>query len=264
MTEHVDDLLDGYALQALTPEEETRVRAHIAGCAQCRAGLFETEELIGFLALGAPEQEPRPELKARILATATGEQFAGDGRTGRGTTYLPSPSKTPRVLPIRRAGSWMHGRTAAALVAAAALVLLAGGALIGRVFTPGMSPQQRFQALVGKAATNGAAITILKATSPSVPQNLVVVERGSGTDELIIGPGPAPPSRRVYQLWFIKPKSPPVSAGVFSTSTRTVRVTTLPVRSKPYAIAAVTREPGPKGSKAPTTTPFVETPIAHV
>ncbi|WP_369374579.1 zf-HC2 domain-containing protein [Streptomyces sp. cg36] len=48
---HVRQLLGGYVLGALAPEDDRRVAGHLRGCAACRAAYLEVAETASLLAL---------------------------------------------------------------------------------------------------------------------------------------------------------------------------------------------------------------------
>jgi len=62
------DLCELYALGALDPEERTEFEAHLAGCADCRAGLTQAIELNEMILSATPRVEPSPQLRRRVLA----------------------------------------------------------------------------------------------------------------------------------------------------------------------------------------------------
>lgn len=65
--EHITDLIPGYALGALDPDEEAQVQKHLAGCDSCQHELAEYEEVVGLMALALPQAEPAPNLKERLV-----------------------------------------------------------------------------------------------------------------------------------------------------------------------------------------------------
>ncbi len=65
--EHVDDLIELYALGALEPNEQATVDEHLERCARCRARLDDTKHLITQLAWTPQQYDPPPELRERTL-----------------------------------------------------------------------------------------------------------------------------------------------------------------------------------------------------
>src|SRR5579859_154341 len=68
------DLLEGYALGALDPEERAALEAHLAsGCADCAKAVEEARWLVSQLAYAAPEAAPSDMLKGRLMQTVRAE-----------------------------------------------------------------------------------------------------------------------------------------------------------------------------------------------
>jgi anti-sigma factor RsiW len=63
----IRDLLPGYALGCLDPEDEGAVRMHLPRCAACRAELESYAIVVDLLAGGVPAAEPPADLEAKIL-----------------------------------------------------------------------------------------------------------------------------------------------------------------------------------------------------
>jgi anti-sigma-K factor RskA len=66
--EQIHELLPAYSLDCLDDAEAEQVAIHLAECPACRQELASYQELVGVLALAAPESSPSPVLKERILA----------------------------------------------------------------------------------------------------------------------------------------------------------------------------------------------------
>lgn len=65
---HLPDDLAAYALGILDPADAQPVERHLAGCPECRGALAEIQEAVESLAWAAPEAEPDPRLRAKVLA----------------------------------------------------------------------------------------------------------------------------------------------------------------------------------------------------
>ncbi len=112
-----EELLTLHATGALEPEDETRVRAHLESCAACRAEVEALREVLGLAAL------PPPSVREEALLAA---------------------------LPRKTADAWLSTqlrqaarmRTAGALLAAAAVLLLALGPMVQRRVAPRALPAE--------------------------------------------------------------------------------------------------------------------------
>ncbi|HYO69164.1 MAG TPA: zf-HC2 domain-containing protein [Archangium sp.] len=107
-----DELLTLFAAGALEPEEEARVRAHLDACAACRAEAEANHEVLGLAVL------PPPSAREQAVVAALPRTTVGAWRKAQ----------------VQQAARM---RTAGALMAAAAVVLLVlGPVLQRRVATP--------------------------------------------------------------------------------------------------------------------------------
>lgn len=66
--EHVDNLIDAYALGALEPDEVAQVERHLETCDACRALLDAVRAVTSDLLLAVPQVAPPPALRGRILS----------------------------------------------------------------------------------------------------------------------------------------------------------------------------------------------------
>ncbi|TET95070.1 MAG: hypothetical protein E3J29_07465 [Dehalococcoidia bacterium] len=69
----VGELLDAYALGALGPEETGPIEEHLADCLRCWEHLKEAQKAAALLVLAVPLEQPREELRRRIIAQAAKE-----------------------------------------------------------------------------------------------------------------------------------------------------------------------------------------------
>jgi anti-sigma-K factor RskA len=127
-TELMHDLVAGYALDALTPEEERSFEAHLAGCSRCQEELAGFTTLAASLAFAAPESKPSPRVRGRLLAVAHNDRA--------------------QVVPLRP--RWAY----AAVAIAAAAACLAVGLGVWGATRPGTQPSAlRTLSLRGAAGT---------------------------------------------------------------------------------------------------------------
>jgi hypothetical protein len=63
----LDEIYELYLLEALTPEDEARVREHVErGCPHCLERLREAALCVCFLCLSTPPERPSPKHKAQM------------------------------------------------------------------------------------------------------------------------------------------------------------------------------------------------------
>ncbi len=89
-TDHRDrwaDDLAAYALDALDESESRAVESHLAGCTECTERLRWLAPAVDVLPATVPQQEPPPELRARLMAIAEAEAPAEPVVTRAGSSW---------------------------------------------------------------------------------------------------------------------------------------------------------------------------------
>lgn len=71
--EEVRDRLEEHSLGTLDASEESRIRRHLRGCAQCRRELAAIGEGVAVFAVAAHDRTPPPELRDRVLGVLAEE-----------------------------------------------------------------------------------------------------------------------------------------------------------------------------------------------
>ena len=231
--EELETSVAAWVLGALDPREAELVSAHAEGCPTCRELAGRLRRVVGALPLAVEEATPPPRLRERVLAAAAATR---------------SPARTPVARrPIARARAERAPRLrripAYALAAVAVLALLVG-IVIGQVaHAPQPAPPQvaRFS-LSGHQDMSGAQASVIDLKSDGVA---LVDFRGL----------PQPGTGRVYEVWLIPGSGSPVPAAVFVPDSNGDRTVLVNRSLAGYAVMAVTNEPGPDGSQAPTQQP---------
>jgi anti-sigma-K factor RskA len=228
------DLLGVYALGLADAEEASALRAHLATCAECRAELGELRETVDALPLAAAPMDPPPTLRDRIDRAILAEPKP---------TSSPTPERPPlAVVPpppqvvARPASFWASARPWAA--AAALLLLVTAGLLVWN-----LRLQQQLDSL-------STPVTIALAPTDAAPGASGEVRYDPNAQLFLVDVRDLPPLPEgdVYQLWLIDDAGP-VPAGVFDQSTDEHAVV---ADRELYQAVAITAEPGPLGSPAPT------------
>jgi anti-sigma-K factor RskA len=176
MTDHdrMDELAAGYALHALTPEDESQFEAHLETCPDCAARLKDYEFVAAQLGSMAHYQEHDDSPSWESVRAAVRDASASSGEVAELGTHRRRLARSQRLL-----------------AAAAALVLLAGGGIaIWRLASNGSNSTCTVAAgchVVHLDATGGktlAAVTVRGDTATVTPTAM-----------------PAAPSGKVYVLW---------------------------------------------------------------
>jgi anti-sigma factor RsiW len=224
--EHVDELIAGQALYALSPADEERVALHVAECDRCRRQLREAEALAASLAYAVPAAEPPPDLRDRVLAAV--EPVVEAAPPARGAEARPEPARP------RRTWTWWPRFAAVAVPALAAAVV---GLAIWNVSLHGDLSGLHSQLFHGRAGN-------LRGVG-----NVVVKSDGNAT--LYASVKQAPPGE-TYEAWVIRGKVA-LPAGLFQGGgTVNLKLTR---DARPGDVIAVTIEPA-GGTRTPTTAPI--------
>jgi len=223
--EHVDELIAGQALYALSPEDEERVALHVAECDSCRRQLREAEALAASLAYAVPAAAPPPDLRERVLAAVEPVVEAAPAAP------IPAPAR-PRQA--RRSRSWWPRISAVAVPVLAAAVV--GLAIWNASLHSDLSGlhSQLYHGQAGNLRGVG---------------NVIVTHNGNAT--LYASIAPAPPGK-TYEAWVIRGKVA-LPAGIFQGG-GTVNLQ-LTQNARPGDVIAVTVEPA-GGVKQPTGKPI--------
>jgi hypothetical protein len=187
------------------------VLAHLALCGACRQRLDEYIAVAQRLPLAAPEAEPPPELRARILAAAA--RPAGAPGTPAGQSIAPPVAQAPR----RRLAPAM----ALALIA---LIMLSIGQGLWIYRLQASMGQQRAQ-----SAANGGLVIAAFGNADALEATLLPPDgAGYASARVFISPGepavalyarelPQLPPEQTYQLW-VAHDGRTVAAGSFAAS----------------------------------------------
>lgn len=225
--ETIEELLWARALGAIEPDDERRLDAEMGAhgdCDECRRLERDAAEVAGRLALSLDPVAVPPGLEERTVAVAT--------PTPRVATAAPPHTRT--------APQWWR----AVAAVAAAIVLFAGGWLVGREAEP--ETVLLDGRVVSFDATGGGTLSLVY--RPDEPGVYVVGSRL-----------PAPAPGRTYELWFFRGDTP-VRAGCFLPADGVVLQRVEVSIEDEYTDAAVTEEPNACPA-APTRTPVFTAPL---
>ncbi len=226
VTVDAESLAGLYAFGMLEGGELARFERHLATCGRCAEVVDGDRAMVMALSLTAPEAEPSPDLKDRLLARAMAEEPVSIGAGRRG----------PRATTEAESG-WPRLRWLLPMVALI-IALLAGGGLLARQVA---LSQVVATAQMDNRLDHGRAVVLVRQNGEGAVQ---LHDVGDLTDG------------RVYQAWVIPPGGRPIPTGASASGdgmlslTGNIRGTTI----------AVTLEPEP-GRQTPTIPPIMRVQV---
>lgn len=229
--DHADDLLDGYLMGTLSPDDAAWMETHVRECPQCQEEIAPLMTAVQALPFSAPE--PDVPMSADLW-----------DRIERSVATPSSPIPAAPPTPITSAPSRRWGAREWLAIAAVAIVSLLGGTALGQAL-----PQ-----VLGGDSEQDQQVIAIQFTDPGItasgelrylPDEQVFVLELTGMPEL--------PEGQVYQAWLID-DSAPVPVGVMDPATG--EMATAGNRDA-YQTFAITVEQGPLGNPAPTSDPIM-------
>ncbi|MBX3091996.1 MAG: anti-sigma factor [Cryobacterium sp.] len=208
----------------------------------------EVQEVETALALAVAPEAPSPELKAKIMARiATTPQLEPHAA-------LVEPAEEAVGPAARRAESRWFSKPLTALVAAAAAVLLfAGGTVLGVGLSADRAAQNQAESLA--VLTSASDLQRASADVAGGGVATLIWSLDQRKSAILVNNLPALSSGKTYQLWYIG-SSGPVSAGTFEADASATTWRVLDGAMSAGDTVGVTVEPA-GGSAAPTTDPIV-------
>jgi anti-sigma-K factor RskA len=234
------DLLGAFALGAVDAEEAATVRAHLATCAECQAEIAELWLAVDSLPDMIEPMEPPPALRDRIATAIAAEAASPLPAPSASPAPEPMPAiapAPPATEPIRKPASFWSRATPWA-AAAAILLLLSAGLLVWNL------------RLREQIATAPVAETIALAPTDVAPEARGEVTYLPQDDLFMLEVRDLPPLEpdQVYEVWLIGADGPE-PAGIFDQPTDQHAIV---ADRDLYDTLAITAEPGPLGTEAPT------------
>lgn len=231
---HVTDLLLAYALDALQPDEASRVAAHLAACSDCYRELLAYQKVADDLALAVPMRRPPPELKQRLM-----HQIRSSASPARSDSHL---SWWQRIVQPRLVTPVWQALSVLVIIGLAISNLL----LWQRVVQP-------------PPTTPGLYTVRLAGTNVAPGASGVIIMSADGKRGMLIVNGlPNLGQEQVYQVW-LKEGDQHTSAGTFSVSDMGdgwLEITSPDKLLNQYPNFIITAEPA-GGSATPTGDPVL-------
>lgn len=244
--DYYESLLGAAAFGTLTAEEEAGLRVYLATSDSARAELAELVALAGDLSLLVDEREPSPGLRSRIAAAIAAEPAAptlAPNADDRGGIRPIETSSQP--TPIQQAPGWRNYIWAAA---ASLLIAILAGVALDRVFLQDADDDDSRETIAFELSLATPVPELSAELTYDSEQQLFLLE----TEGM-----PPPPEGQIYQIWLIDAAGRPKPVGLMDDS-----VVAVAADREAYDAFAITLEPGPIGSPAPTTEPFFVAPLA--
>ncbi len=163
---HIDDLVELYALGSLDELERRRVDAHAITCATCAHALGDAEAVVTFAIEADPQYEPSLALRERLSASLDSGRVAPDARddisldSGR-----VAPDARDDISAPQDGGAWMRW----AAVAAAIVVLALPAGFLGRNYMAMHATVADDTMLFEKMAGQRLASATFKPMMPAAP-----------------------------------------------------------------------------------------------
>lgn len=261
-----EELVAGHALDALEPEDEQELLAHLRTCAACERDLAQHRETLARLAsvadAGPPPSALWESVRRAVLEQSGGTSFEPPApRAAEAPAGLPSQTPQPREAPGAGAGAGHsarlrgvrarqrdHQRRGLAWAALGLAVVLVGGLTGGLVHEHSARQAEsaradRLAAAVRAVQTGSARTVSLKSGGGEVAALAVV-----SADHLSLVVGDLPvndPETSVYVLWSGTATGRVTAVATFDVKEGGVDVlrdVTLPTGSP--TLLAITKEPG--------------------
>ncbi len=235
------DNVGSYVLHALPDDEYERFTSHLSACTDCQREIDELQSAVDTLPLATDQIAPPLELKDRIMAVVRAEAELLNAAGARADQ--PEPAQAP--APRRERRRWLlslRPLPAAGLATAVLAVGVAGGALL----------------TAGGDDTRTVPAKVTLASAPTARASLDV----TGDDgRLKVSGFPPAGGDRVYQVWLVRGKSAPQSAGLFRVPGNGSATFAIPESMKDVDQVMVSVEPG-GGSDQPTSAPIAAAAMA--
>jgi anti-sigma-K factor RskA len=232
---HVSDLLPGYCLGCLDPDEAARVQRHTADCPSCREELAAMDAVAGRVAVSLPGAEPSRDLEDSLMA-----------RIAAASPHLsPAPRPTAVARSPAAGGARSFLQSPAWGIAAVVLVLVLGAGNIVQFLRTPAAPRQA-------GAPGLTTIVLVGVDTGQGAYGTVVLDTEDNGGVLAMRGLPRLDASHQYQLWLVS-GTERRSGGVFSVDKDGYGnlLLTIPKDFRGFTRLGISVEPA-GGSPAPT------------
>lgn len=245
-------LAGAYVLDALDPDERVSFEAHLAGCDECAGEVRALRPVATALAQSAPARTPRPELRARVLASfaaGTNLPSAGARRTSS-PSWLPLAAMLALTVGIGMYAARLQGRISDLEVRLQDAILQASSA--ERATADARRVSAELQSAMGVLAAPDLVRIDLSGQAPAPQASARALWSRARGMVFTAANLPPLPAGRVYQVWVVTAQAP-VSAGLLTPDPGGAGQSffSTPPDIPPPAAVAVSIEPA-GGAPAPT------------
>ncbi len=267
------ELLELHSLNALDVSEARLLEEHLDTCAECRDELIKLLDAANLLAHTATPVEPRPEIRARIMASIRAENQRNQPAASSSASVVPLKARAERNI-------WTIGLRLAAGIAFVALLIgiivfwrrdvkmRQEIAQLSRQVNTQEHELARDRDVLGRqrealALLNSAAAKKMElaGTLTQSTRGTFVYDQKTGRAILMAEGLPATPADKAYEIWFIPKGHSPMPGRIFTVdaSGHAMLPTQMPAEAMEGATVAITLEPK-KGSAVPTGTIYLSSP----